>query len=602
MKSAMWRAPLLMLCAVAMILTIASGIDYFGIAGSTPWAGNPGVTQGASSEPYRTSVLNIASGGAADRAGLRPGDRVDIRSNTLLERLQLFLGFPTTINGRPVTLSVHRGARQERVTIVPVAWDPGRYWYFFVSLVGLLWLALFAALIAWRGGYAPGNFILSAVLLCAAIGGLGGTGSFALPWVWAYVCLFVLAALGPIAVALWAVLAGGFAQPLSGPRRISQWLCYASVATALGINIAHFIGIATLWFDPVRLSFTPALGIPMDAAILMACVCSALAIRASRGVERQRAAWSLVSLAVFFGGLKVFSIAAAAQSSYTAYELFVSLENLNYFVAPVLLTYVALNRRLIDIGFVLNRTIVFAIVSTIVIGAFILAEWAATEWLVHASHTTGAIVGMVVALGLGLSMRYIHKYVDRFVDQVFFRKRHEDEAALRRFAHEASYISDRAILLERAVGEVRQHANVDAATILVRDGAGSYVSASNGECAAVSENDPLIIALRAWNKPVDLRDVKTTELRGEFAFPMVSRGMLVGALVCGAKRDGQSYAPDESAALLALAHGVGMALDTLAGPNDTVLEPLRDILSLIVEKLEAIPSELSGKSLPPTAQ
>jgi len=360
MKPAMWRVPLLMLCAVAAVLTLASGIDYFGIAGSTPWAGNPGVTQGASSEPYRTSVVSVASGGAADRAGLHPGDRVDIRSNTVLERLQLFLGFPTTINGRPVTLSVHRGSRQERVTLVPVAWDPGRYWYFFVSLAGLFWMVLFAALIAWRGTYAPGNFMLSAVLVFAALGGLGGTGDFALPWVWAYVCLFVLGALAPIAVVLWTMLAGGFAQPLSGPRRLAQWLCYASVATALGITIVRFVGIATLWFDPARLFSKLVLGIPMYAAILMACACSALAIRASRGVERQRAAWSLVPLAVFFGGERVFSIAAALQSSYTAYELFLSLENLDYFVAPVLLTYVALNRRLIDIGFVLNRAVVFA--------------------------------------------------------------------------------------------------------------------------------------------------------------------------------------------------------------------------------------------------
>src|ERR1700732_4285539 len=143
MKPAMWRALLLTLCALAAILTIAAWIDYFGIAGSAPWAGNPGTTLGASSEPYRALVLAVDPGGPAARAGLHPGDHIDVRSNTLLERLQLFNGFSTTINGRPVTLSVNRGAGQERVTIVPVAWDPARYWYFIVSLVGLLWLALF---------------------------------------------------------------------------------------------------------------------------------------------------------------------------------------------------------------------------------------------------------------------------------------------------------------------------------------------------------------------------------------------------------------------------------------------------------------------------
>src|ERR1700681_3659226 len=199
MKPATLRAWLLTLCSLAAILTIAATIDYFGIVG-TPWAGNPGTSLGMASEPYRALVFSVDPGGPADRAGLRSGDRVDIHSNTQLERLQLFYGFPTTINGRPVTLTVHRAARQDRVTIVPVAWDPARYWYFIVSLVGLFWLVLFAALIAWRGAQTSGNFLLCAVLLTVALGALGDTGSIALPWVWGYVCLFILGALTFVSV------------------------------------------------------------------------------------------------------------------------------------------------------------------------------------------------------------------------------------------------------------------------------------------------------------------------------------------------------------------------------------------------------------------
>jgi hypothetical protein len=59
---------------------------------------------------------------------------------------------------------------------------------------------------------------------------------------------------------------------------------------------------------------------------------------------------------------------------------------------------------------------------------------------------------------------------------------------------------------------------------------------------------------------------------------MVSRGTLFGVLVCGAKRSGEAYAPDESEALLALAHGVGTALDVLSAqrdqPNEIVLREL----------------------------
>ena len=69
---------------------------------------------------------------------------------------------------------------------------------------------------------------------------------------------------------------------------------------------------------------------------------------------------------------------------------------------------------------------------------------------------------------------------------------------------------------------------------------------------------------------------------------MVSRGELMGALVCGAKCDGETYAPDESDALLTLARSVGTALDTLTLRNGDAAVSMQKTLALIVEKLEAL--------------
>ena len=178
--------------------------------------------------------------------------------------------------------------------------------------------------------------------------------------------------------------------------------------------------------------------------------------------------------------------------------------------------------------------------------------------------------------------------MDVFVDRVFFRKRHDDEAALRRFAGESAYISDRDILLNRAIREVLAHTDADDATILVRDEARGYVSRGNGSRARIDPNDPGIVALKAWSKPVNLHSLEDSELRGELAFPMISRGDLVGALVCGPKRDGEAYAPDECDALLALARGVGTALDTLSQHNGDAIASLQATQGLILEELRAL--------------
>jgi hypothetical protein len=113
--------------------------------------------------------------------------------------------------------------------------------------------------------------------------------------------------------------------------------------------------------------------------------------------------------------------------------------------------------------------------------------------------------------------------------------------------------------------------------------------------ATISENDSGIVALRAWHKPIDLATFEDTALHGQFAFPMVSRGQLIGVLTCGTKRDNEVYAPDESDALFALSQGVGSALGVLSsdhdGSYDIVAKELAN-LRAAVERQESVLRQL----------
>ncbi|MEO9170447.1 MAG: GAF domain-containing protein, partial [Candidatus Baltobacteraceae bacterium] len=299
---------------------------------------------------------------------------------------------------------------------------------------------------------------------------------------------------------------------------------------------------------------------------------------------------------VYFA-LQTFLFINFTSPSYSIYVVVAYIYSILTFIAPLALTYAAVNGRLIDNGFVLNRTVVFAIVSAIVIGGFVIAEWATSEWFVSASHTGSVFVGMIVALALGISMRYIHKYVDRFVDTFFFRKRHSDEAALRNFAHEAAYVTDWSVLLERAADTVRRHTDTDGVTILLRSDSGTYTEYSDG-LAAVSENDASIVALRAWGKPLHLHDVANSQLAGAVAFPMTARGVLVGVLMCGPKTSGESFAPDDVDALMALARGVAITLDSLNRESGSSIASLREAVIVLQARIatmqESVASELRG--------
>ncbi len=375
--------------------------------------------------------------------------------------------------GRPITFRVERGSVRTTATVVPEPADLSRFWNYVSWEFTNLWLLLFAAVIAWRRPYVDNNLLLATVLAFAAIGFNAEAVFWGLPSAWAYVGLAIVGQLLPLSVALWAALAASFARPLSSARRIALGLCYAFAAVAVitgdgtpdrAVGIAALVATTTMWFDPTRL-IGVIWTVPSLAATLMALVGSALTIAVARGVDRQRAAWLLAPLAPFFGILAASSVALHLMS-YAGILVVGRAYSIVAIVTPLVLTYVALNRRLIDVGFVLNRTVVFAVVSAIVIGAFVIVEWAAGAWLVSASHTTSVVVGMIVALALGLSLRYIHGNVDRVVDRVLFRKRHDDESALRRFAHESSYITDAATLLERTVQNVRDHTNAEYADVV----------------------------------------------------------------------------------------------------------------------------------------
>jgi phosphoserine phosphatase RsbU/P len=259
------------------------------------------------------------------------------------------------------------------------------------------------------------------------------------------------------------------------------------------------------------------------------------------------------------------------------------LYNVLGFVAPVVLTYVVLSRRVLDIGFVLNRALVFSVVSAVFVGAFFLVEWALGTWLSSASHATNLVVGAGIALALGFFVRSIHQRVDRVLDTIFFRKRHEDERAIRDFAHEAAYVTDAGVLLARTTATLEEHADASGVALLLDDGRGRY--------GAVSENDPAIVALRAWRKTVDLHTLDT-ELRGEFAYPMIARGRLVGTIVLGPKRSGDPYAPDESEAILHLAHGVGGALDVLSANGRASHDAMLDAILTMSGDLKALAAEI----------
>ncbi len=534
-----WRPWLLAACALGLALTAVNAATDLTVSGSLGLSGTP--------TPIAfVDRLVVAPGGTAAESGIRTGDLLDRRKLAPAARFRLYYG---VLVGEPLALPIVRNGAERTVTVVAHR-TAGVDWTGWLFYAGEFWIALCCALIAWRRSEsAEARFLIFYLLGVFVVS--QAFGDINTPWpVVDNIGLLVKGLIFIPSFVFLALYANRFARPVSSVRRalVGIAIVLTAVAAVRGLVVRF-----ELWNGSLS-PFTPSLLVRADpparlfegAGILVVMLSLLAALRASRGAERTRLLWALA--AVLPSLIWVFIVIATGELLPTA--VFAIISALWWFATPAIVSYSLLNRRLFDIGFVFNRAAVFAGVSVILLGAFVLVEWLLTDWLSTAGHATNVLVSGGVALGLGLSIRFVHGRVDRVVDRVFFRKRHEDEEAIRAFAYETPYITDPDILLRRATETLNRHTNATSVDIMLR----------------YDENDPAIVRLRANPHALDLHGLETL-LHGNVAFPMTARGQLLGVVVLGARRSSETYAPDETSAISQLAASLGAALDVFAIRN-----------------------------------
>ncbi|HKU67216.1 MAG TPA: GAF domain-containing protein [Candidatus Baltobacteraceae bacterium] len=540
MKAATWRTPALICIALALAfaayqMMLPMAADYGAVSRVDPKS--PGVVR----------IVAVRAHSSAARAGIRPGDRVTF-GDTQMERARVLYAPP----GSRVPVVVN-GSRTAILTAPPAYHDPSLWLPFAIRLAFLV----VAGLLAWRRFDDAASRSLAAFLWCFGLTiGMRNTvlPTPALTLVVEQIGSSVLLLLGAgFAAVFAATFPSGTAKPLPHLlARIAVWIAVAS----------SIVAVSSLWLansaaNTSLLNFF--LLCAMAIIALFVVVTLIVAYLHGEFAERQRRKWVFFFLAIALGAIG----ADLAFIALGGYNFIVDLATLPFVAAtPFGLAYVILRHRVIDVGFVLNRAVVYTAVSVIVVGVFVMVETLLAKYVESTSHVTSTAVQLAVALALGFSIRYVHARVDRFVDNVLFRERHLAEAAIRTFAHDASYITDLDVLLTRCVQIVEHHAKTLGSGVWLADDAGIYTARAGtfAIAPAVDENDPALVSMRARHVNVHVRDCGSA-LPGVRAFPMIVRGELLGILVCGQKLDDDTYAPDEEDALASLAAAVGYAAD-----------------------------------------
>jgi hypothetical protein len=495
----------------------------------------------------------IGAGAVAQKAGIRVGDRVDLAGKSLTER-EADLYAQTADAGDRLVMPFISGQRHYTARIVTSPETPNLPIIVLRQLTGLLMLILGAFLVLKRPNIATWAFYIFALAGGAPVNDfylLGPSWWFPIADIWEAILTLVPPFFGAI-FALHLLHEG----PLPSWRRVLEIATYAVMlaAVAAGVGqIALFVYFGIIWGAGAVISNILMMGayvcIP---AILMATYAE------SDVATRERLRWVIWAFSI--AAVTLVADLLGTQGNLGLYPttyLEHSLLTVCYTLIPaVAVLYTILKHRIIDVNVAISRAMVYAALSTIVVGLFALVDMFFSSAL--SSSRIGLMADMGLALILGFSFNAMHARVDRFMDWLFFRARHRAEEHIATVAQAIPYARSSEHVNRLLIDEpVRAFGLADGVLMRVTpEETLEFVHGARGRLAEEPTDDPesLVAILRAQRKPWRL-----SERHMALAVPLFTEMELDAIAFYAAHSNGTDIDGDEIALIERCAVAAGAA-------------------------------------------
>jgi hypothetical protein len=233
-------------------------------------------------------------------------------------------------------------------------------------------------------------------------------------------------------------------------------------------------------------------------------------------------------------------------------------------VFPLALGYAVLRQRVVDVQFAISQTLVYGVVSTLVLVLLAVLHWLLGRMIEQSELAIG--VEGLAAVGVGLVLHRASHGITLLVDRVLFRKHHKAEERLRRVTAALPYATDERVIAEALVVEPARNLELASAALFYRDspeGPLRRVLAKGWgeEHAASLEADSLLVRyLQAEHAPLKLEDaqllpagVPDGAALPVLAIPIVNQHVLAAVVLYGSHANHTLLDPDEIDLLHALA-------------------------------------------------
>ena len=546
-----------------ILVTLFVAALYYLPIGHVDFAENWGEgTFGLTLPPRTAVVVGVEKGSPADRAGIRPGDRlVELGNYEVGSRVR------SAYPGERETLTLERGSVTYVATVTAVPNPTFGLWPRVGGVLAYLpptvFLIVAFLLVFLRPSIMSWAFYVFAV-------GYFGTSPLFMYWSHvlspqAYVILtFVLGTV----FGSWSVL------PLlpfmlrfpngdvDGWRRRVDPFIWGFLALSFGLCVFEWQAYMR---EPASLpswDVVPSTVIPLAAFIGAGLI---LAKNVSTATPSDRQRWGFLAIGTLASFL-AYAIYFVPGVPFAVGQVI----GFAVVLMPICIAYAVFRLRVLDVNFVLNRALVFGTLSLGVIAFVSILDWSFSRIVAIGRLAIG--LELLVTIGIGFLLDRINRIVESVVEAVFFRRRRLAEKQLRRTALALPYATDETAIVDGLVQIPVDALELAAGAHYRRSGDGfRYEGAATARQTTVAppgfdRNDLIVRMLLADESIVWLDEIRS-HLDAEnaatytLAIPVTVRHELVSFTLYGAHLNGAQLDPEEVDLLRELAREAARAYD-----------------------------------------
>ncbi len=369
--------------------------------------------------------------------------------------------------------------------------------------------------------------------------------------------------------------------------RVKRWVWFGLgvyLAVLAALLVAFGISMAKDIYIDFGVDIRTAYGAWSSAAYAFALVGLLVGWRRSHKELQKRYALLCLATALVIVADIIFNTGNIWISIVDQGRLSVDVAQLMSVAGHALFAYAVLRHRVIDLSFATNRVLVYGGVSTLLLVAFGLLEWAFEHFIPIEGREKNAFIDAGLALVVFLTFHRVRDFVEHHIEALFFHAWQRNEAKLRTFVAEAAFVTKPEALTRALVDELKRFTGGAAVAFYWQTPGGDYGLLDGEGSTRMDGDDATLVTLRATGKSVEISEARKGWSIG-LAIPVIMRADLMGFIALGSKPSGAGYRPDEIEVLGWAVQQIGLDLHTRRVQQ---LEQANQVLEIKYNELKSV--------------